>query len=259
MKRRHLLQLAISGLVLAGVTTSVQADKLADIKDAGKMRVAILQDYPPFGSVGPDMKLRGLDVDFANMIAEKLGTTVEFVPVTAPNRIPYLQTNKVDVIIGSLGKNAEREKVVYYSSAYAMTFNGVFGAPDLKVTGPENLDGRTLAVTRGSTQDLVISELAPDANIKRFEDSAGTQSAYLSGQADLFVTGNVTAFKVSENVNLPIETKFKLNNEGAYVGISKGETALMGEIDKGIAELKADGTLSALSMKWLGEPSPDDL
>lgn len=260
MNRRHLLQLAVSAFGLAAMATGAQADKLKDIEAAGKMRVAILQDFPPFGSVGTDMKPVGLDVDVANLIAKKLGVTVEFVPVGSPNRIPYLQTGKVDIIVASLGKNAEREKVVDFSEPYAMTFNGVFGPPDVKVKGPEDLSGKTLAVTRGSTQDLALTKMVPaDAVIKRFEDSAGTQAAYMSGQTDLFVTGNITAFFVAKDAKRPLETKFKVNDEGAYVGTSKGETALMGKVNEALAELKKDGTLEKLSEQWLGETMPKDL
>lgn len=260
MNRRSLLQLAVSAFGLAAVSSGAQADKLSDITASGTIRVAILQDFPPFGSVGTDMKAVGLDVDIANLIAKKLGVEVEFVPVGSPNRIPFLQTGKVDIIIASLGKNAEREKVVDFSEPYAMTFNGVFGPPDVKVKAPEDLSGKTLAVTRGSTQDLALTQMAPsDAIIKRFEDSAGTQAAYMSGQTDLFVTGNITAFFVAKDAKRPLETKFKVNDEGAYVGTSKGETALMGKVNEAIAELKKDGTLKRLSEQWLGETMPKDL
>lgn len=262
MNKRHILQIGISLLSLtafAAFAPVAQADKLDDIKKSGKMRVAILQDFPPFGSVGPDMKPLGLDVDLAHLLAEKLGVAVEFIPVGSPNRIPYLQTGKVDIIIASLGKNAEREKVVDFSAPYAMTYNGVFGPPEIQVSGPDDLSGKTLGVTRGSTQDLAITKMVPSSIvIKRFEDSTGTQAAYLSGQTDLFVTGNITAFFVAKDAKRPLEVKFKINDEGAYIGTAKGEAALMAQVNETIAELKKNGTLSALSKKWLNEDTPID-
>lgn len=65
------------------------------------------------------MTPQGYDIDVAKLIADKLGVKVELVPVTSANRVPYLQTNKVDLVISSLGKNAEREKVIDFSTAYA--------------------------------------------------------------------------------------------------------------------------------------------
>ena len=91
-----------------GFGSASYADALADITARGTLRVAVPQDFPPFGSVGTDMAPMGYDIDVANLIAEKLGVKTELVPVTSANRVPYLQTNKVDLVISSLGKNAER-------------------------------------------------------------------------------------------------------------------------------------------------------
>ncbi len=89
-----------------GFGSASHADALADITARGTLRVAVPQDFPPFGSVGTDMAPMGYDIDMANLIAEKIGVKTELVPVTSANRIPYLQTNKVDLVISSLGKNA---------------------------------------------------------------------------------------------------------------------------------------------------------
>ena len=162
-----------------------RADALADITARGTIRVAVPQDFPPFGSVGTDMAPMGYDIDMANLIAEKLGVKTELVPVTSANRIPYLQTNKVDLVISSLGKNAEREKVIDFSVAYAPFFNGVFAPADVAVTKAEDLAGKTIGVTRGAVEDLELTKIAPaDAVIKRYEDNNGTISAFLSGQVD---------------------------------------------------------------------------
>ena len=137
---------AIVGLALSDATVA-RADALADIAARGTVRIAVPQDFPPFGSVGTDMAPRGYDIDMANLIGEKLGAKVEIVPVTSANRIPYLQTNKVDLVISSLGKNAEREKVIDFSIAYAPFFNGVFAPADVKVTKIEEVAGKTVGVT----------------------------------------------------------------------------------------------------------------
>lgn len=69
--------------------------------------------------MGTDLKPVGYDIDVANLIAKGLGVKAELVPVTSANRIPYLQTKKVDLVISSLGKNPDREKVIDFSVAYA--------------------------------------------------------------------------------------------------------------------------------------------
>ena len=81
----------------------------------------------------------------ANLIGKELGVKVEIIAVTSANRIPYLQTKKADIVISSLGKNPEREKVIDFSVAYAPFFSGVFGTKDIKVgigRGPRRQDDR---------------------------------------------------------------------------------------------------------------------
>lgn len=167
------------------------ADALEDITSAGEIRIAVPQDFPPFGSVGADMAPQGYDIDMAELIAEKLGVELELVPVTSANRIPYLQTNKVDLVISSMGKNAEREAVIDFSEAYAPFYNGIFAPDDVAVTEIADLADKQVGVTRGSIEDLELSEIAPeDATIKRYEDNNGTISAFLSGQVEAIATGN---------------------------------------------------------------------
>ena len=91
---------------------AAHADALDTITKSGTLRVAVPEDYPPFGSVGPDLKPQGYDIDTAALLAKALHAKLELVPVNSANRIPYLQTNKVDLVISSLGKNPDREKVI---------------------------------------------------------------------------------------------------------------------------------------------------
>lgn len=131
--RRSLLAIAAISATI-GFGPVAFADALSDITSRGTIRVAVPQDFPPFGSVGTDMAPQGYDIDVANLIGEKLGVKVELVPVTSANRVPYLQTNKVDLVISSLGKNPDREKVIDFSTAYAPFYNGVFAPDSVAVT-----------------------------------------------------------------------------------------------------------------------------
>lgn len=237
------------------------ADALATIKDQGKIRVAVPQDFPPFGSVGADMAPQGYDIDMAKLIAEKLGVEVELVPVTSANRIPYLQTNKVDIVISSMGKNAEREAVIDFSDAYAPFYNGVFAPADVAISGADDLSGKVVGVTRGAIEDLELSKIAPaDATLKRYEDNNGTISAFLSGQVDAIATGNVVAAAIIErNPPKRPEMKFLVKNSPCYIGFNKNEPELMAKLNEIIVEAKGDGALNAISQKWLGLDLPSDL
>ncbi|WP_292572550.1 transporter substrate-binding domain-containing protein [Mesorhizobium sp.] len=255
--------LAFAALVDMALVPSPQAwaDALADIGARGTVRIAVPQDFPPFGSVGADMAPQGYDIDMASLIGEKLGAKVEIVPVTSANRIPYLQTNKVDLVISSLGKNPDREKVIDFSSAYAPFYNGVFAPSDVAVAKAEDLAGKTVGVTRGAIEDLELTKVAPEsADIKRYEDNNGTISAFLSGQVEVIATGNVVAAAILEkNPPKRPELKFLIKNSPCYIGMNKNEPALMSKVNAIIAAAKSDGTLNAISKKWLKVDVPADL
>lgn len=262
MNPRTFLSIAFAalGLFVLGPVTS-RADGLEDITRNGVLRVAVPQDFPPFGSVNADMQPLGYDIDVARLIAQKMGVKVDLVPVTSANRIPYLQTKKVDLVISSLGKNPEREKVIDFSDAYAPFFSGVFGAADVKVSKPEDLAGMTIGVTRGSVEDLELTKIAPaSTSIKRYEDNNGTISSFLSGQVPLVATGNVVAAAIlAKNPPKKPETKFLIKNSPCYVGLNKDEPKLLARINEIIAAAKKDGSLGNISMKWLGAALPTGL
>lgn len=265
MNRRTLLALLTGAVVAAQALPALiqpaHADALATIEANKVIRIAVPQDFPPFGSVGADMEPKGYDVDMAKLIAAKLGVKLELVPVTSANRIPYLQTNKVDLVISSLGRNPDREKVIDFSIAYAPFYNGVFGPADAAVKEAKDLSGKTIGVTRGAVEDLELTKVAPaDATIKRYEDNNGTISAFLSGQVDLIATGNVVAAAIiARNPPKKPEIKFLIKNSPCYIGLNKNEPALLGKVDEIIKQAKADGALNAISEKWLGTKLPADL
>jgi ABC-type amino acid transport substrate-binding protein len=103
----------------------------------GKIVIGVKYDVPLFGLLDPaTRKVDGFDVAMGKEIAKELGLSenqIEFVEAISANRIPYLQTSKVEAVISSLGKNPEREKTIDFTKAYAPFFNGVFGPADVKV------------------------------------------------------------------------------------------------------------------------------
>lgn len=257
--QRHLLNLFLAGLALS--LPNAFADSLSDITERGVLKVAVPQDFPPFGSIGPDMQPRGLDIDTAQLLADQLAVKLELTPVNSTNRIPFLTTGKVDLVISSLGKNPEREAVIDFSSAYAPFYLGVFGPEDAPVSSLADLEGKTISVTRGAVEDIELSKVAPKgATLKRFEDNNSTIAAYLSGQVDLIASGNVVMAAIAERnpKRVPL-MKLNLKDSPTYVGLNKNEAALLARVNAIIASAKADGSLNAISEKWLKQPLPAGL
>ena len=254
----RIIRLASSTLLAVLVSTGVAYADLDDIIERGKVVIAVPQDFAPFGSVGPDLKPEGYDVDVAGLIAKDLEVELELVPVTSANRIPFLQSGKVDIVISSMGANPGRAKSIWFTAPYAPFFSGVFAAPDKAINSPADLSGTTIAVTRGTLEDLELTEMVDgDTTMRRFEDNATTIAAYLSGQADVLVTGNVIVAKMAEdNPDVAIETKFVIKNSPAFMGIAKGNMDLLQWLDIFILHKKLGGDLDDLSMKWVGQPLP---
>ena len=215
-------------------------------------------DFPPFGSVGADMKPAGYDIDMALLLAQELGVKLEMVPVTTINRLPYLTEKKVDLIVSSLGKSPEREKVIDFSASYAPFFIGVFGTSDQKVEKAEDLAGKTIGVTRGGFEDSELIKVAPKtAIIQRFEDNDKTLSAFLSGNVPLIVTGNVVAANISDRQpHKRLDFKFFIKNSPCFVGVNKGEARLLERVNTIIAKSKADGSLNRFGEKWMKMKRP---
>ena len=187
MQRRTTLLALLGALATAALSVPALAQTALDEAMAKKtINIAIPTDFPPYGFVGTDLKPQGLDVDMANYIGAKL----ELVVVTSANRIPYLQTKKANLVISTLGKNAEREKVIDFSAAYSPFFQAVFAAKTTAVKGAADLAGKSVGVTRGAIEDLELTKIAPaSADIKRFEDNNATVSAFVSGQVQVIATG----------------------------------------------------------------------
>lgn len=258
MQRRPLVALALAALALSPLAAQAQ-NALDEVMAKKSIAIAIPTDFPPYGFVGTDLKPQGLDIDMANYIGSKLGVPVELVPVTSANRIPYLQTKKAELVISTLGKNAEREKVIDFTAAYSPFFQAVFAAKSLPVKGAADLAGKTVGVTRGAIEDLELTKIAPpSADIKRFEDNNATVAAFVSGQVQVLATGaSVAGNMMARNPALGTEYKFVLKDSPNFIGLNKGEDKLRLKVNEIIAAAKASGDLDKMANKWLGRPAGD--
>src|SRR5690606_38844502 len=148
-----------------------QANDLAKIKADKVIRVAIDLGAPPFGTKDDTLKPIGSDVETAALLAQDLGVKLEIVPTTGANRVPFLLTNKADLVVASFSITPERQKVVAFSVPYA-AIQAVVGAPkDMNITKLEDLVGKTVISTRGTTNDIAITKQAlSGTNILRFDE-----------------------------------------------------------------------------------------
>src|SRR5690554_6152937 len=225
-------KIAAAIVVLGTMSGPTLAADLQDILSAGTVRIGVPIDVPPFGFVDENNEPTGLDVDVANMIGEALGVEVELQQITGANRIPYLVTDRLDLVISAMGATPERAQQIAFSSPYSALAIGVFGPDSIDVSAPEELGDQVIAVARGTTQDLELTAAAPDANIQRFDDDATAAAAFLSGQAQLFATANVVAKDLMDNnADVELNAKFILRYSPTHIGIQQGNPELLRWLD----------------------------
>src|SRR5690606_12869150 len=125
---------------------------------------------------------------------------------------------------------------------------------------PADLGSETIAVARGTTQDLELTAAAPDANIQRFDDDATAAAAFLSGQVQLLATANVVAKDlIDKNPGVVLKPKFILRYSPTHIGIQQGNPELLRWLDTCVFYHLTTGKLSEITEKWLWQPLPATL
>jgi len=246
-----------AGLVAAALGSApARAATPDEIKARGKLMVGVLTDYPPFGGTDAQQQPAGYDADVAKLLAKALGVQLELVPVTGPNRIPYLLTNKVDVLIATFGITTERSKQVLFSNPYSTLTIYVLAPKNLNIKAPEDLKSVTISVARASTQDTAITAIAPPGTpLKRYDDDATALQALISGQVQAIGASNTILAQLTKDYpQLQIEPKITLKEQANGMAFRKSDTALAEFANKVIAEIEKNGELSKINEKWFGIP-----
>lgn len=257
---KGIMRAAAVAVALTFAAASPASADLQEILDTGKIRIGVPVDVPPFGSIDENDEPAGLDVDVARMVAEALGAELELTQITGANRVPYLATGKLDLVISAMGATPQRALQVAFSSPYSALSIGIFGPEDADVNSPEEIGDLTVGVARGTTQDIELTEMAPDASIMRFEDDATAAAAYLSGQVDLFATANIVAQDLGKkHPDAEFDTKFIIRFSPTHIAFRQGNPELGRWLDTFVLYNRLNGKLDELSQKWLGTALPDNL
>jgi polar amino acid transport system substrate-binding protein len=239
-----------AGLAGAG---EARADRLADIISKGVVRIGVPLDVPPFGSRDANRNPIGFDVELAEMVGKALGVKVELQQITGANRIPFLLTDKVDIVISVMGLTPERAKQITFTAPYANTDLAVYGPKSSQVTSASQLGSARVAAAKGTTQETALTAMNPRATIMRTEDDATAAAAYISGQADLLATNSIVANALAkQNPNKEFERKFVIRRSPAHMGVRMGELNLVRWLDGFIFFNTMNEELDRLHRKYLG-------
>ena len=232
------------------------AGTLDDVKQRGELIVGVKTDFPPFGSVDSSGKNVGFDVDLAYAFAKALfgdESKVQFVSVTSGNRIPFLQSNKIDIIMASMTITDERAEVVDFSEPYFLSGSLLMTPADSSIQGVEDLAGKTVAVIQGAVQDTLVAELAPEAERVKFGKVSEAVLALKTGRADAYVHDDIVILTLSkENPDLkPVGKPFKPLPYG--IAVRKGDTDFINWVDEQLKTMKEDGSFDELWSKHFGD------
>ncbi len=259
MKRRTLLAALLLG---AAFVTSASADVLKDIKSRGSINIAVDFTHPPYGMMDDKAQQTGTDYDMAKLIAADLGVTLNLLPVNGPNRIPYLLTNKADLVIASFTITDDRKKVIGFSRVYA-TEPILFLAQGMNsIKGPEDLVGKTVAVARGNTADIELSTLIKEKGLKdvqvvRYLDEATARTAVSSGQQTIFVGSLADAVAIkNSSADMHYDLQFRLSEDPLGIGLRKDEPGLQTWIDTWVVDNLKNGKLNGIYKKYFGVSLP---
>ncbi|MCJ2877625.1 transporter substrate-binding domain-containing protein [Rhizobium pusense] len=260
---RIITMLAVTALMSAGpfAISSVRADALQDMTSKGKIRVSIDTAAPPYSAMDEAGKYKGSEVEVAKKLATDWKLELELVPTSAANRIPYLVSGRSDVVISTLSITDERKKVIDFSKPYS-AIQIVVGAPQSEnIAKLDDLVGKRVAVTRGSTNDAEITKVAlPGTDIVRFEDDATSITALLSGQASYYVTAPALLTTVNaKNPAAKLEPKIVLKTNVTGIGVKKGETTLQKKLNIWVNAGIADGSLNGIYKTAFGIDLPPEV
>lgn len=240
---KHLVHAAV---VWAAVALPAAADTI---------RVGMSGGYFPFTFVRQD-ELQGFEVDFMNAVAAETGDTVEFSTMAFSGLIGALEAGRIDTVANQITITPEREAAFVFTQPYV--YDGaqvVVREGNDTINGIEDLRGKTVAVNLGSNFEQLLRELpyADEIDIRTYESNIEQDTAL--GRVDAFVMDRVSSAQVIAESPLPLQLAgppfSEIRNALPFRDDEAGR-ALRDRVDAAITTLKENGTLKAISEKWLG-------
>lgn len=228
---------------------------VASIKGKGVIRIGVFGDKPPFGYVDANGKNQGFDVEIAKDLAKDLlgsPDKVEFVLTEAANRVEYVRSGKVDLILANFTKTPERAEAVDFAAPYMKVALGVVSPKDKPITDIAQLKEQTLLVNKGTTADAFFTKGHPEVKLLKFDQNTETFDALKDGRGVALAHDNALLWAwAKENPNFEVAIGNLGPAEFIAPAVQKGNTDLLNWVNGEIAAMKKDGRLKAAYEKTL--------
>lgn len=240
------------GVMILGSCVSAQAQ-------SGVLRIATEGAYPPYNFVNPDGSLGGFDVDIANALCAEMKTQCKLVKQDWDGIIPGLMAKKYDAIVASMAITPERAQKVAFTDKYEGGYSMLFGAKGLSDSSVAAMQGKTIAVQKGSIQENFAKDYYEKAGIsvRRYPD---TQTALLdlnAGRVDAVVLEVGIIYDAQKDPNLAAYQAFgekfqdpKYFGTGSGIAVRKADQALLGELNQALKTILANGTYKQINDKY---------
>lgn len=231
------------------------ADLLDAVKQRGSLRIAMEGTYPPFNF--KDQKsgqLSGYDVDVGRLIAARMGLKPEFVATEWSAILAGLGAGKYDVIVSQVGITPQRQRAFDFSAPYT------YSSPQLIVRRNEtasyasldSLKGKKLGVGQGSIFEQQ-AKAVPGITVKSYPAAPENLQDLASGRIDAALNDSLMVAYLLKNSALPIKAGARVGKvEQMGIPFARNNPQFKAALDKALAEIAADGSLKAASIKWFG-------
>ena len=213
--------------------------------------------YAPFEFQNEKGEIVGLTVDMVTAIAKKAGIEVKFVNTPWEGIFNALQQGDRDMLASSITITDERKQTMDFTNPYFDAYQLIAVKESSKVAKFDDLKKLKVGVQTGTTGDEAVTKLLgkTNTNVKRFESTPLALKELEAGGVDAVVADNgVVINYVTNNPN----AKFKTVSDKAFVpeqygfAVKKGNAELLEKLNKGLADIKADGTYDQIYAKYFG-------
>ena len=238
--------LVLLTLVLSLAGANAESGKvyrtLDEIKASGTINIGVFSDKNPFGYVDENGDYQGYDVYFAKRIGEDLGLTVNYVSTEAANRVEYLETGKVDIILANFTVTAERAEKVDFALPYMNVALGVV-SPDSRVIKDlsEIKEGDQVIVISGTTAEDYLIKNNPEITLQKYDTYANAKNALENGNAVAWANDNTEVIAYAlENPGYTVGIPSLGSQDTIAPAVSKGNETLLTWINDEIKALAAE-------------------
>jgi cystine transport system substrate-binding protein len=241
----------ILGAVLLAGLSAASAQTL----EKGVLKIGMEGTYPPFTYKDEKNQLVGFDVDIAKAVADKLGLKAEFVLTEWSGILAGLQAKKFDVIVNQVGITAERQKNIGFSAPYAYSSPQIILRKESteNYKGLADLKGKRVGVGLGSNFEKMLRD-AGGINVVTYPGAPEYLRDLAAGRLDAAFNDRLLVGYLITKENLPVKGGAIIGDpQPVAVALRKDNVSLRAQVDKALAQLRADGTYAKISKKWFGE------